>query len=219
MVNHKPFLEEKKKRLTALSLYTGLFKWGSDILSTDGEFWRKKIGFVLGFNVTIWSCCSYFTVHHLVIAVFWYYRQIAINHMDMAIKKKIFLQTICMRKQVCHDLSSLSGWPSETQKTRSRSRREDKVCVLQLVLWIRPMPHIRDNPAISQHQGGPTLLPTSWWRTSPLIAAIFIWIPDLFYKSWNKSLVKSIEILCPIFGLLYMYISLIFFFFFKLLSL
>lgn len=49
---------------------------------------EKKIGFVLDFNVTIWSCCSYFTVHHLVIAVFWYYRQIAINHMDMAIKKK-----------------------------------------------------------------------------------------------------------------------------------
>lgn len=120
-----------------------------------------------------------------------------------------------MRKRVCHDLLSLSGWPSETQKTRSRSRREDKVCVLQLVLWIRPMPHIRDNPAISQHQGGPTLLPTSWWRTSPLTAAIFIWIPDLFYSSWNKSLVKSIEILCPIFGLLYMYISLIFFFFFN----
>lgn len=35
-----------------------------------------------------------------------------------------------------------------------------QVCVLQLVLWIRPMPHTRYNPAISQHQGGTAPLPT-----------------------------------------------------------
>lgn len=35
-----------------------------------------------------------------------------------------------------------------------------QVCVLQLVLWIRPMPHTCYNPAISQHQGGTAPLPT-----------------------------------------------------------
>lgn len=35
-----------------------------------------------------------------------------------------------------------------------------QVCVLQLVLWIRPMTNTSENPAISQHQGGTAPLTT-----------------------------------------------------------
>lgn len=44
--------------------------------------------------------------------------------------------------------------------TSSSRRPASQVCVLQLVLWIRPMTDISYNPAISQHQGGTAPLPT-----------------------------------------------------------
>lgn len=39
-------------------------------------------------------------------------------------------------------------------------RRRSQVCVLQLVLWIRPMTDTSYKPAISQHQGGTASLTT-----------------------------------------------------------
>lgn len=42
----------------------------------------------------------------------------------------------------------------------SSRRPASQVCVLQLVLWIRPMTDTSYNPAISQHQGGTVPLPT-----------------------------------------------------------
>lgn len=44
--------------------------------------------------------------------------------------------------------------------TSSSRRPASQVCVLQLVLWIRPMTDTSYNPAISQHQGGTAPLPT-----------------------------------------------------------
>lgn len=42
----------------------------------------------------------------------------------------------------------------------SKRRCACQVCVLQLVLWIRPMTDTSYKPAISQHQGGTVPLPT-----------------------------------------------------------
>lgn len=42
----------------------------------------------------------------------------------------------------------------------SKRRGTSQVCVLQLVLWIRPMTDTSYKPAISQHQGGTAPLPT-----------------------------------------------------------
>lgn len=42
----------------------------------------------------------------------------------------------------------------------SKQRGACQVCVLQLVLWIRPMTHTSYKPAISQHQGGTVPLPS-----------------------------------------------------------
>lgn len=44
--------------------------------------------------------------------------------------------------------------------TSSSRRPASQVCVLQLVLWIRPMTDTSYYPAISQHQGGTAPLPT-----------------------------------------------------------
>ncbi len=122
-------------------------------------------------TVSIWSCCINVRVHCPKFKVLDAQQSGCFNFISPFFKDKsgpyiIFLLSLPASVHHVSNRNSVWFWNLEKKIWRKRFIFTPpglvcEVCVLQLVLWIRPMSHVCDKPAISQHQGGTTPLPTN----------------------------------------------------------